>query len=251
MSIKTECPICKKSMLQTSLNKHLRNIHLFEPDKKCECGREFENSQSLNAHYRWCIVHRNGKLPKISNLGITLSTKGKTWEELYGKERADEMKKRLSVSCTGRKCSDETRKKLSEAAYRTIDTGKLYSAGLKGYYDDIWFDSSWELAYYIFLKETGLGKLKRNTKIYFNYIDDFGQLRKTRPDFIDSFGNFIEIKGFPNIHTPAKIRSLQNKVKFLFKKDINHALKYCRKKYGNNFTKKFYINTWVSQMAED
>lgn len=29
----------------------------------CECGREFTNSQSLNAHYSHCLVHRNGLKP--------------------------------------------------------------------------------------------------------------------------------------------------------------------------------------------
>jgi hypothetical protein len=70
---------------KTNLNKHLRNKHALIRELKCECGRDFDNTQSLNAHYRWCLIHRDGK--EINTLkGIKKSNgrAGKTYEEIYG-----------------------------------------------------------------------------------------------------------------------------------------------------------------------
>jgi len=62
----------------------------------CECGRNFEKSNSLNAHYCYCKIHRKGK-PVQDKFGSSRSSwKGKTYEEVMGKERAEKFKSEIS-----------------------------------------------------------------------------------------------------------------------------------------------------------
>ena len=58
-----ECHICGAKYSNTgNLNIHIKNVHgIVKSCFTCECGRTFDNAQSLNAHYRWCLIHRNGK----------------------------------------------------------------------------------------------------------------------------------------------------------------------------------------------
>ena len=55
-------------------------------------------------------------------------------------------------------------------------------------YDNVYFDSSWELAYWIYCKKHNIN-IKRNTKLY-----DLGNGSKCNPDFIVD-GSLVEIKG--------------------------------------------------------
>lgn len=206
-------------------------------------------------------LHRtvsNGKAAKL--LGVSYQTlmrrceefeievqknpggRGLTASERYGEEKALEVSKILAEKARNRIVSDDERIRLREHALKRIDEGKMPSKGLKGRYDGIWFDSSWELAYYLWMKEIHKTQVTRNTKIFFDYEDDNGVARRTKPDFILPSGELIEIKGYPNIHTNAKIRALSDKVNFLFGKDLKECLLYVRKTYGKDFTKRFYAS---------
>lgn len=166
--------------------------------------------------------------------------KGLTASERYGEEKAIILS--AQIAARPRFCSNHTRMKLRDHALKRIDEGKMPSKGLKGRYNGIWFDSSWELAYYLWMKEIHKTHVTRNTKIFFDYTDDNGVLRRTKPDFILPSGELIEIKGYPNIHTNAKIRALSDRVSFIFGKDLKECLSYVREKYGHNFTKRLYAD---------
>lgn len=84
------------------------------------------------------------KLP-LQKLGVISPSKGKTYEELYGKAKADEMKARKREFMLGRKLTPETRKKISEVCklsgrlppsqkgYKhTVETRKKISDAIKG-----------------------------------------------------------------------------------------------------------------------
>lgn len=168
------------------------------------------------------------------------SARGVSADRRYGLQKAKEMAKQTSELIKRRQVTLATREKLRKAALQRIDNGRMPSKGLKGYYAGIWFDSSWELAYFIWMAEVNNITPLRNTKIFFDYIDDNGHRRRTKPDFILPDGSLIEIKGYPNIHTAAKFRATSMRVLFLFKKDLLEPLSYVKQKYGENFTKTFY-----------
>ena len=109
--------------------------------------------------------------------------------------------------------------------------------GKKGKYDNILFDSSWELAFYLYYKEHNLfiERCKEKRKyIYenkeYNYI----------PDFITNEG-IIEIKGYDTLRSKAKQEYNQD-IKVLHYNDIKYILDYIKDKYRTDFYKKFYEN---------
>jgi hypothetical protein len=170
------------------------------------------------------------------------SGKGLSATERYGEKKAKELALALSVSSSLRTCSAETRDLLRSKALARIDRGEMPSKGLKGYYNGIWFDSSWELAYYLWMIEVFDIEPKRNKTIFFDYIGKDGVKRRTKPDFILPSGELIEIKGYPNIHTSAKFEATKSFVSYLFRKDLKEALSFVKAKYGKDFTKKFYAS---------
>lgn len=118
--------------------------------------------------------------------------------------------------------------------YRVLSGNKKHKSG---YYDNIYFDSSWELAYYVYCKEHNID-IKR-CDIVRTYIYD-GKELKYHPDFIVN-NEIVEIKGFITNKTQCKINCNPD-VKVLFEKDIQHCLNYCKTKYGNNFWETLYCN---------
>lgn len=120
-------------------------------------------------------------------------------------------------------------------------------------YNNIHFDSSWELAYYIWLTDN------KRSFIYhppynLNYIDDNGIPRDYFPDFLVD-GKFIEIKGEQffdkdgNPYNLYKKETWYNKYKLLIENnitiirqaEINTYLKYIKNTYGKNYLKQFKI----------
>jgi len=98
------------------------------------------------------------------------------------------------------------------------------------------FDSSWELAYWIYCKDHNID-IKRNTTphrrsdgkmIYFDFISN---------------GRYIEIKGDylkKAVDWPVRAEAyLKYDVKVLFSKEMEPILKYIYKRYGRNYLKKF------------
>ncbi|MCF0125775.1 MAG: hypothetical protein HUJ68_08505 [Clostridia bacterium] len=119
---------------------------------------------------------------------------------------------------------------------------------VKGYYfNDIHFDSSWELAFYIYLTDNNKSFIY-HPNFSFTYIGDDNQEHIYLPDFLVE-GQFYEIKGTQffnekgepyNMYTKTywwdKYNSLiKNNVKILLKDDIKVYLEYVKKEYGKHF----------------
>lgn len=104
--------------------------------------------------------------------------------------------------------------------------------GHKGVYDNINFDSSWELAFYIYHKEHNL-YIERCKEIRTYIIN--GIKRNYIPDFITDNG-IIEIKGYD-----SEISLLKSKynpdIKVYHYEDIKYCLDYVIEKYGKDFIK--------------
>ena len=119
------------------------------------------------------------------------------------------------------------------------------------FYDFCYFDSSWELAFYVWHKDNGYNIL-RNTKALI-YSDEQGKQHKYYPDFIID-NQYIEIKGdhllgtnglsskvYTNsadteIKNKAKFQCMiQNNVKVYSYKDIKKYLDYMKNTYGKDW----------------
>lgn len=62
------------------------------------------------------------------------------------------------------------------------------------FYDNKYFDSSWEVAYYFYLKENNVDFIYHPTEYRIPYTDMFGKQHTYEPDFLVN-GGLIEIKG--------------------------------------------------------
>ena len=132
-----------------------------------------------------------------------------------------------------------------------VDASKTYSANCKNrkkyLYDNIVFDSSWELAYYIWLRDHNV-TFEFHPKIQFTYTDKFGKTHKYNPDFLVG-EQFVEIKGhqflnennelidpFTNEICKEKTECLRrNKIIILSK--CEKFIKFVKQNYGRNFIK--------------
>lgn len=118
---------------------------------------------------------------------------------------------------------------------------------------DILFDSSWEIAYFIWLSDNNKDFIY-HPKLFFEYTGDDGELHKYYPDFLIE-GKFYEIKGdqfFNEKNEPynqykkeywwEKYNALKdNNVTILRYQDIKFAIDYVNKTYGNKLLKECKI----------
>lgn len=121
-------------------------------------------------------------------------------------------------------------------------------------YNNLIFDSSWELAYYIWLTDNNI-KFEYQPNIYFEYTVN-NKIHKYFPDFCIE-NKLYEIKGtqffnesgefidpYKNNMLKAKCKyqcMLDNNVKILKEEDIKPILKYITEKYGKDYLKQFKI----------
>ena len=234
-------------------------------DHKCHygCGNDaiMQNKSGnwmCNSSANKCPANRKRNSDRIKKLHIDgvilgwndLEQNGKgnrNWKKGLNKSDPRVAANALAVSTTmkgkpGRLHSDESKMKMSAARLVVIAEGRHDSSGRKGhrgFYDGIYFHSSWELAYYIYQKEINGVIISRNTRKIPYYYGEC--IKHTIPDFIHPTDGLIEIKGYLfSERDTAKFEQTSYEVKYLFKQDIDMCLKYCTSIYGSKFWDKLY-----------
>jgi hypothetical protein len=127
----------------------------------------------------------------------------------------------------------------------TLDRYGTFSTRVIHYYDNNYFDSSWELAYYIYLQNKKIPFLYKPTPI--SYTTKNGRKHIYHPDFFVN-GRYIEIKGdhliskegilidYSGMPLIEKTKCLSdNNVTILTGKDIAPILEYVTSTFGKNF----------------
>ena len=156
---------------------------------KCElCGYEISLHQ-INRHKSYCNGLGPKRQRKNKNSGLNWS-KGKTFKEIYGEERAKEIGNKISKSLIGNstgKCStpekEEIRKRKIALSMKGNKNGSTCFRRKKIYYKNIWFKSGWEVK---------VAKYFDDNNIEWKYENESYSLSDTRsytPDF--SIYNFI------------------------------------------------------------
>lgn len=200
---------------------------------RCDCGKEFEKSQSYNAHQGRCPINRKNR----NRVVVDTLNKDGPWNKGLSSEdpRIKDLSKKISSSLKGKSHpqSDITKLKISRSM-KLVGGGyrKGSGRGKKGWYKGYWCDSSWELAYVVYNIDHNI-PFRRNHD-YFLYEYD-GKTHKYYPDFIEE-GKYIEIKGFLRSNDPAKFKSVPNLV-VITPEDINKYLDYVVSTYGCDYTK--------------
>jgi hypothetical protein len=200
-------------------------------------------------------IRQRRKETCLKKYGVEYNLQRRVWDDKSHTKEICNKRKETSNSKFG-KDNYMNRKKFKETCIsRFGGPGPFYDKDIKkrsciGYiYDNTHFDSSWELAYYIWLKDLNK-KFIYHPDIKVPYIDDLGIERLYEPDFIVE-GTFIEIKGNQffdkngNPYNYYKKESwnnkydlmIKNKVKILTEVDLKESLEYVHKKYGKTFLK--------------
>lgn len=174
------------------------------------------------------------------NRGYKVGTR-KVWNKGLKKETNESLQKMATTLSErysgenghfyGKRHTKETLEKLKKNGGYRKGSGR----GKQGLYKGYWCDSSWELAFVIYNLEHDI-KFVRNTK-KFSYEFE-GKKKNYIPDFIMEDGTYVEIKGYDNGLTQAKISFFPHKIKLIAgKKQIKLYLDYVESKYGKDFIK--------------
>ena len=202
---KIKCPFCNKEYTKMGLGTHIWRTHGtgkdFDPNKRIKSG---ELTQ-------W----NKGKKVKEE----TKEKIRKTLKNRKGKPHSVETKKILSIKAKERKFGGLT---------------KNGGRSKKGYYKNIWCDSSWELAWVIYNLDHNI-KFKRNTKGFKYFFED--KEFNYYPDFILENNTYVEIKGWDSPRNQAKLKMFPHEIKVLYYKDLKEIFDYVETKYGKNYIK--------------
>lgn len=185
--------------------------------------------------------------------------KRKTCTDRYGVDNymKNEDNRKEWVKKTRQKTGYDNPMQNPKVKQKIIDTyGRI--GRVKGYvYKDIHFDSSWELAYYIWLIDNNKDFIY-HPSFSFTYLGDDEKEHDYYPDFLVE-GKFYEIKGTQffnereepyNMYTKNFWWNKYNLMKkhgviILKKSDIQVYLKYIENTYGKKYLKQFKIEKFL------
>lgn len=203
---------------------------------------------SISTKKRW----KDGKFENVKNLAhkdYVPFNKGKTLEQIFGNERAEQIKQKLKNSLIGKssgKCYDpvlekKRREKIGKTAKLRGNTGgyrKGAGRGKKGWYKGIFCDSSWELAWVIYYLDHNI-KFERNfQKFEYEYNNE---KHFYIPDF-KMDGKYVEIKGFKNGQFYAKMKFFPHTIEIFDIVKMSPILDYVISNYGQDYIKLYGSN---------
>lgn len=131
--------------------------------------------------------------------------------------------------------SQETKNKMKETIKKNGRSGGYRyhknGFGIKGWFENNFFDSSWEFVYYLYIRDFGI-KINKNKKL-FQYEYD-GKTRNYLPDFIIENDIYVEIKGYESEIDKIKYNCIPNLI-VIKKIDIEPIIEYIINRYDKNY----------------
>lgn len=187
-SLYHNCQICNKKFSNTgNLNKHCKQKHGEIQSAICKCGKTFESSQSMNAHWRHCLIHRNGN-PSIppGTKGKPSKHKGLKFEDYLSNPVATKLKISNANIGKSHQHTEASKEKMSIARIKTLEN----SPHIKWFtVDNIKVQGTWEKFIAEKCVEAGL-KLARIKLPFDNH-------RHYTPDiYLPDLDIYLEIKGW-------------------------------------------------------
>ena len=216
------------------------------------CNKQCKNLNSLKNHECRCKENINRRAYNHLGLYAKNNLKGQTKDtsihiqnQLKSFFENKEKGFHTNYHSIGRASTyekEEKRKlKISTTAKNNTRCGGLRKnsgRGKKGWYKGIYCRSTYELVYVIYNLDNNI-KFEPCKRIYeYSYK---GEKHKYYPDFELDNGTIIEIKGYSNEQTKAKINSVKDRpIKVLYKDDLDYAFKYVYENYNYNKLEDLY-----------
>lgn len=233
------CKYCNKECKNlNSLRQH--EIRCKENKNRIECGRQIGTKVKYNTIKGRKTIH-NGitkKLVFVEELDKYLQN---GWELGIPKIHKDKLSKALKGKSTGISKDPikevERRQKISNSmkGNKNWTFNKRRGNSKKGYFNNIFCDSTWELAFVVFHIENNLNIKRCSLRLKY-FFDNNEHIYI--PDFETDEG-IIEIKGRKNKKALEKEKQFPN-IKVIDKDGIKPYLDYVINKYGNEFWKILY-----------
>lgn len=209
---------------------------------KCKyCSKIGKNAGGLAKHEKHCKDNPNRVPFKRSpnagrKKGCTAWNKGKSYEETYGIEKAEEIRVKTSNALKGKSWKDsateDTIAKFKQdhrkAILKRYEEGWMPKAGrcekiryVSPYAGKITVDGTWELEVAQFLDSCKVN-WKRNIR-KFDYLNESSVKSKYTPDFyISDFDIFVEVKGYQTEKDLCKWRDFPRKLVVWKQKEIKN-----------------------------
>lgn len=198
------------------------------------CNKEISNLGSLRSHQKRCPNNPN-KINWVSGskgpIGIEPWNKGKTYQQLLGVQKANQLKRKFANGKGGRASTLEKQKlrrqRISETCKRNKKSGgyRIGSGRCKGsWYQSpiagrVYLDSSYEVFYAQWLDKANI--IWKRNKIKFPYTYE-NQQHYYIPDFyLVEQKCYIETKGYKTKKDEAKWKEFPYQLKVLYQKDLN------------------------------
>jgi hypothetical protein len=216
-------------------------IEIYEKEKLFPIKEKYFCSKSCANSRHWNEEHKN-KISLINKKSKNVSKANKT----NGKnKRLKYILKRVSKTCPVCGKNFELNKTYCSRECYISDKSMMYrNSGIGGYrkslkypykrglYDGQWFDSSWELAFYLYNKDKGI-ILKKNTDKFTYFFE--GKKCSYLPDFKLNEKEYIELKGYLRKRDEFKISQFPHNLKIYKSEEMRKIISYVVFKYGKNF----------------
>lgn len=190
------------------------------PTKNKVCINFFQKNKFVNKNEVQFYLDRGWKLGRFlseAEIFKLVSRKGKASTEEKEKIRRE----KISATMKEKHCG-----------------GKRKNSGIgkKSFYKGIYCDSSWELAYVIWMTDHNkfIQRCEERRRYTYN-----GEKHFYYPDFVTDEG-IIEIKGYNSEIWQAKLKE-NSDIKVLYESEMIPYLEYAKQKYGKDFALKFKI----------
>ena len=166
------------------------------------------------------------------SMGMSQNNKDRIKKSIHNKFEIDPSSKENWGRASTEEKEELRKRKISETMKGNTNWkfNKRRGNGKKGWYDGIFCDSAWELAFVLYYKEHNL-RIER-CKESRNYIFE-GRIHKYYPDFITDEG-IVEVKGIKNKKWLEKNKQHPDIIIYDAKK-MKPILDYVINKYGDEF----------------
>lgn len=222
------------------------------------CNKQYNDTNSLKNHELRCKLNKDRLITPKPKYSIPPSTKGRIWisnsnknklvfpedfEIKYKKEgwslgMNEEYKKKIKGKALTPEKEEERKNKISKSMKNNPNSGgyrKGSGRGKKGWYCNIFCDSTWELAFVYYHISNNLNIQRCKEKRFYTFNNS---THVYYPDFETDNGIF-EIKGY--VTEQSKSKSQQNPdIKVLYYNDMKFYLDYVINIFGKDFYKKLY-----------
>jgi hypothetical protein len=217
--------------------------------KFCQRGLpETANRGALVSHERFCAQNPDKRVwPHLVacgwNRGLTKETDPRLMQVSRSMQRAH-----LEGRATGRAATKEAEELRKAKIRRSTKIGghRLGSGrGKKGWYKGIFCDSSWELAYVLYMLEIKQAPVRKNWE-KFPYTFH-GKTRYYVPDFILGDKSYVEIKGYATDVALHKLSQFPYKIKLLSGREMAPILRTVVKRFGVDFVRLYEAKGEVAE----